>query len=107
MKTVNETVDESFYNAYEGAQLKPYVLIEYLDDSSEWQILADVTGMSFNSRANDNRKTVYTLMPPSSTLSLALDNKGEQYTTGAGGTYDGVLALNRKIRARVTYILGE
>lgn len=105
MKSVNENVDENFNEAYQGAQLKPVFHVEYLDNNSDWQELPEVLKASFSSRVDDNRKLVYSLIPPASTLNLTLDNKGEQYTTGAGGVYDGIISIGRKVRLMVTYEL--
>jgi len=107
MITKSEIIDEKFIDAYQGSNMIPKVLIEYLDDNGDWQKLPDVLNFSFSKRSNDNRKNVYALLPPLATISLNASNKDEQYTTGAGGTYDGVLNVGRKIRAYATYIVGD
>ena len=64
------TVDEQYYELYEGCQSKPIVIIEYLDDSGIWRLLDDVSEVSISTRIDDNRRGVYALLPPASTLLL-------------------------------------
>lgn len=108
MRKVNERVDADFAEAYHGAQLKPIFRVEYKDDEGNWQELEDVIKASFNTRSNDDRKMVYTLVPPTSTLNLTLDNKDEQYSPGdydPPHTYAGIIAIGRIVRLMVTYEL--
>lgn len=105
MKSVNETVDAQYYDLYEGFNRKAVVRIEYLDDDGIWQNLDDVLNFSISLQSEDDRMGVYTLVPPAASLSLSILNTSNQYTPDASGTYDGVIAIGRRVRVRMSYDL--
>jgi hypothetical protein len=105
MIKINDTVDEEYYEIYEGFNRKPIIMIEYLDDSGVWQKLEDVLNMSFSLQSDDDRMGVYTLLPPSGSFSLSLLNTSNQFTPDAGGAYDGIIKIGRKVRFRQSYEL--
>jgi len=99
------TKDERLIEIYGGSNSHPLCKVEYLDDNDEWQEFEDVLNVSQTLRSNDNRKVVYGLIPPASSVNVSLDNNQDQYTIGGEGQFDGILKLGRKIKTWFGYFI--
>lgn len=103
--TGTRTLDEQLYNIYEGSNMTPQARVEYLDDNDVWQTLNDITSVSMTKNLDSDIKSVYGLLPPAPTLKLSIDNNKAQYTPGSGSALDGIIALGRKVRLKMGYVL--
>jgi len=88
---------EQYFNLLRGAVTHPVCRVKYVDDDGmEQTITQDVTEMGIAIDRDDERESGYLLVPPASRLTLTFANEKKQFTTGFGGTYDGVIKRGRR-----------
>lgn len=100
MRTASEGL---LYDVLVAANQFPIIRAQYLDDQNIWQEFQDLLDVSVNEQGTKNDYSIFNYVPKVAEVSMTLQNYTEKYTPGAGGTFDGVIVKDRKIRVFMGY----
>lgn len=102
-----ERTDAILYDVIQGSRQHPVCVVEYEDDNGVWQQFDDILSVNINKNGQDSRYGSFSFLPEINEIQLSFDNAGEKYSPGRGGSFDGILIRNRKVRASLGYALQD
>lgn len=88
---------EKYLNLLRGPVSHPVARLKYLDDNDVVQTIAgEVISLTVDNDRDDERESGSLLIPPAGRMTVVMSNEKKQFTTGFGGTYDGLVRRGRR-----------
>lgn len=88
---------EQYFNILRGPVSHPVARLKYLDDNDVIQtITGEVISLTVDNDRDDERESGSLLIPPAGRMTVVMSNEQKQFTTGFGGTFDGLVRRGRR-----------
>jgi hypothetical protein len=105
-KTASSTdIKESIYETIIDSRSHPSLQVDYIADDLSTKVCDDVKSVSCGLATVSNDYNQFSLMPPASTFSMSVDNRGSKYSPETGLEFDGVLVRDRKVIPKLGYVI--